>query len=186
VPLRLLTAVPITPGTGYAIAGLACVPLAVVKSSSPPLITLAVVKQQAMWLVLTRIFAGMTRTASEFAPQMATYPAYQVPVDLAVQLITSNLVANALEPQLIRPLASLLIVLGLVLMVANVLTRLLWVVPLTINPVLFCLRPPGQMVLLIAKLHLPVVTLALFNARPPTPPIIVLASKAPEGITRKL
>jgi hypothetical protein len=37
--------------------GLACVPLAVVKSSSPPLITLAVVKQQAIRLVLTREFA---------------------------------------------------------------------------------------------------------------------------------
>ena len=47
----------VLPGTDNAIAGLACVPLAVVKSSSPPLIILAVVKQQAMWLVLTREFA---------------------------------------------------------------------------------------------------------------------------------
>jgi hypothetical protein len=47
----------VTPGTENAMAGLACVPLAVVKSSSPPLITLAVVKQQALRLVLTRKFA---------------------------------------------------------------------------------------------------------------------------------
>ena len=47
----------VLPGTDNAIAGLACVALAVVESSSPPLIILAVVKQQAMWLVLTREFA---------------------------------------------------------------------------------------------------------------------------------
>jgi len=82
VPLRLLTAVPVTPLTEDAMTGL---PYATaVKSSSPPLITLAVVKKQAIRLVLTREFAGMTHSASESALQMATYPAFQVVVGLPV------------------------------------------------------------------------------------------------------